>query len=237
MEAMDVLQEQVAGYENEIRILNTMKSPKRAGSGKPDKRRQSLEPKNLGAIGKRQQSVANLGNDASSMAAVGVLEAALFRPALSGALKEAAKWKNATLSKTLMELPPLSIPGSSPGEETKEDSHGDAFQNLSQLSAAMSAFRLEQASIRVVDLSKTDVRPRTQLRASKAARAKAAENLDSAAESARRYLAQCGAPASFEIDNKALLGKLRLQGKEPYETLTSTVTRDDLMRMNLHVVH
>jgi len=194
MEAMDVLQEQVGGYENEIRMLNSMKSPKRAGSGKPDSRRKSIDVKSLGAMGKRQQSVANLGNDAASLAQVGVLEAALFRPALSDAIKTAAKWKNASLSKALQELPALSIPGTvdaAPGnEESKENSFGDALDNLSHLSSAMSAFRMEQASIQVVDLGKSSVRSRTQLRASKAGRALASENLDSAAASVRRYLAQ-----------------------------------------------
>lgn len=237
MEAMDVLQEQVAGYENEIRMLNSMKSPKRSGSGKPDPRRKSIDVKSLGAMGKRQQSVANLGSDAASLAQVGVLEAALFRPALSDAIKNAAKWKNAALSKALQELPALSAPGrvdATPGN--KEVLFGDALDILSQLSSAISAFRIEHASIQVVDLGRSCARARTQLRSSDAGRAFAREKLESAAAPVRRYLAQCGT-SSLGASADNLLGKLKLQGREPYQTFPATVSTDELLRMNFHIVH
>lgn len=233
MEAMDVLQEQVAGYENEIRMLNTMKSPKRPGSGKPENRRKIVEAKSLGLIGKRQPSAANLGNDPSSLAAVGVLEAALFRPALSGALRDAAKWKNAALSKALQELPPLSIPGAS----SQEESIVDALDNLSRLSAAMAAFRMEQASIKVVNLEESGGKSRSQLRAAAAGKAIAEENLESAAASVRRYLAEQSAGSCADQESRTLLvGKLTLQGKEPFQTFSAAVSKDELLRMNMHVV-
>ncbi|CAB9517569.1 CAP-Gly domain [Seminavis robusta] len=192
MEAMDVLQEQVAGYESEIRMLNTMKSPKRHGSGKPEARRKSsVEVKSLGSIGKRQASQTNLGAEMTSLASVGVLEAALFRPALSDALRDAAKWKNAALGKAFMELPPLSIPIAplDSQEESKEECfRDDAMEGLSRLNAAMNSFRMEQATARVVDLKDGSRSARAQLRASKARHKLVSEELSAAAASARRFL-------------------------------------------------
>lgn len=240
MEAMDVLQDQVAGYENEIRMLNSMKSPKRSGSGKPDPRRKSIDVKSLGAMGKRQQSVANLGSDAASLAQVGVLEAALFRPALSDAIKNGAKWKNASLSKALQELPALSVPGKvlHATAGNTEDLFGNALDILSQLSSAMSAFRVEQATIQVVDLGRNCVKARTQLRSSNAGRALVRENLESAAASVRRYLAQSSPSPSYTgpSADKLLLGKLKLPGREPYQTLPAAVSQDELLRMKFHIV-
>ena len=46
----------------------------------------------------------------ASSAAVGALEAALFRPALNSALRDAARWKGKALTQSLMQLPPLSVP-------------------------------------------------------------------------------------------------------------------------------
>jgi hypothetical protein len=183
MEAMDVLQEQVANYENEVRMLNSMKSPK----GKPQTRRQSVEAKSLGSIGKRQPSQTNIGVEVADLAAVGVLEAALFRPALSGALRDASKWKNAALSKALLELPPLSVPGA-PVEEGKDGFQDDAMESLSRLTAAMNAYRMEQASAVVIDLEKCGRNPRAYLRGTIAKERIAAEELSAAAAAARRFL-------------------------------------------------
>lgn len=239
MEAMDVLQEQVAGYENEIRILNSMKSPKRHGSGKPETRRKTMQEPKIGTMGKRQQSQTNIGNDGSSLAAVGVLEAALFRPALSDALRDAARWKNAALSKALQELPPLSVPGTAncTSEESKDDYFSDATEKLSQLSAAMCSYRMEQASMTVVDLEKSAGSSRARLRASLAGKKAAGQEVDNAAAAVRRCLAQhVTGPIVGQSTPKELFGKIRLQGKEPFKTYPAAVSKDDLVRMNLHVL-
>ena len=241
MEAMEVLQEQVDGYENEIRMLNTMKSPKKAG-GNAGSRRQSLEPKNIGPAGKRQQSQRSLGgaqavgDSVVSAAAVGVLEAALFRPALSDARRDAAKWKNTALSQALLELPPLSVPCSTSSEESKNDYFGDAMDNLTRLTTAVSNYRMEQASISVVDLEKSNGRARAHLRASVAVRDAASKELETAAASVQRCLAQYG-HSPVQSSSELLLGRVKLPGKEPHQTLPATVTKDDLYRMNLHIVH
>jgi len=237
MEAMEVLQEQVDGYENEIRMLNTMKSPKKPGN-KAGSRRQSLTPQNplkqpsqrgLGGT----QTGAAVGESAASVAAVGVLEAALFRPALAEARRDAAKWKNAALSQTLLELPPLSVPCSSGNEESKDGYYDDAMDHLAHLTSAVSNYRVEQASISVVDLSKS--RPRANLRATEAVINAASKDLETAAAAVHRCLAQYGY-LQVSSTGDVLLGKVKLQGKQPYQTLPATVTRDDLYRMNLHIV-
>lgn len=242
-----MLQEQVAGYENEIRMLNTMKSPgKRAGAGKQESRRSVV----ASAANKRAPSLRNLGaqtggaaadTSVASSAAVGALEAALFRPAVTVARREAAKWKNIALSKALLELPPLAVPGmtlDSATEESKDDGGtSDPFENLSRLSAAISSFRIQQASMRVVDLEESKGRSRADFRAKLVAQAARREDLDTVAASAKRCLSQYGG-ASSSVDNssRVLLGKVKLHGKEPHMCFPAAVSKDDLYRMNLHVV-
>ena len=239
MEAMEVLQEQVDGYENEIRMLNTKKSPKRPGN-KASSRRQSLESKNTPQASKKQQSqrslggaeVGSVGDGVVSAAAVGVLEAALFRPALSSALMDAAKWKNAALGKALLELPPLSVPCSSLGEDSKDedDFNSDAIEKLTKLTDAVAHFRLEQASMSVVDLERNNFTARAQLRESLAKRDAASRQIETAAASVQRYLAQ-HAPAPICNGNQ-LLGKVTLRGKEPPRTVSTSVTTEELIRMS-----
>ena len=239
---MEVLQEQVDGYENEIRMLNTMKSPKKLGN-KAGSRRQSLEPKNTPQAGKRQQSQRGLGGASTgsvgdtvvSSAAVGVLEAALFRPALSDARRDAAKWKNAALSQVLLELPPLSVPCSAYGKESKDDFYSDAMDNLTRLTDAVSHFRMKQATISVVDLEKSKGRARAQLRESIAVRDAASRQVETAAASVQRCLAQYG-PSPVHTSSELLRGKVTLQGKEPHQTLPANVTTEELHALNLHIL-
>lgn len=82
------------------------------------------------------------------------VEAALFRPALQDAMREVSKWKANSLRDTMASLPPLP-----PISAT----HGPDQDNLAQLSAAVSSFRLEAASSMLVDLSRQDISPRQQL--------------------------------------------------------------------------
>lgn len=239
-----MLQEQVAGYENEIRLLNTMKSPKRSDGGKNDGRRKSVEPKNLSKRAQSQRtlggSLSNLGGDvvsATPTAAVGVLEAALFRPALSEARRVAAKWRNKALSETLHSLPTLSVPIASEGN-LGDDCADDVTEKLARLSTAMSNCRTEKASIRVVDLEKSTGRSRAHLRSSMAGKSIADKELGAAVAAVKRCLPQDGNAGTGSMKNleRSLIGRVRLGGKEPYKNYPALCTRDDLYRMNLHVV-
>merc|ERR1712032_1581166 len=119
MEAMDVLQRQVDEYENEIRLLKDMKTPKK-GPHRTPRRTMGTDYANDRRLGIRDvdetQSVV-------SSAAVGALEAALFRPALNSALRDASKWKGKAVKSTLLELPPLSVSlfGSSNTNESNDE--------------------------------------------------------------------------------------------------------------------
>ena len=246
MEAMDVLQEQVANYENEIRMLNTTKTPKRVGS-------KGIEPKGSASASKRQQSQRNLmasqrnlmddmqGN--TSSAAVGALEAALFRPALHGARCDAAKWKNKSMSAALLSLPPLAVPGLSESSKSNEESKeeppvtDDTYDSLSRLTSALSNYRMEQASTTVVDLEKAKGRSRAHLRTRKAQKIAAEENLEAAAAAVKSCLARYGdAPGAYSTSaNKHLLGKVKLHGKEPFQSISTNVNKDELYRLFFHL--
>lgn len=163
MEAMDVLQREVEVYENEIRALKDFKSPtKRGVAGRTPKRTPiELSPAPRGVT----------VEDAHTRLS---LEATLFRPALQQALQESARWKTEATAKAFMELPPLpELPQLSSAEE-KSTSTDDFIR----LSAAVSACRIEKASITLVDLTSTVKSPREQLRDIKARSAAASERLE-----------------------------------------------------------
>lgn len=236
-EAMDVLQEQVANYENEIRMLNSGKSPnpKRAGKG---------VEKGLGSASKRPQSQHNLMDDlqgVTSSGAVGALEATLFRPALHGARYDAAKWKNRAMRAALLGLLPLAVPGLSKTvqlnteESNESDPNLDTDESLSHLSNALSKYRMEQASFAVVDLEKCHGRARAVFRTNRVAKIAAAEELDSAAASVKHCLSQYGDLPTVDASSKHLLGRVKLLGKEPYHSVSTNVSKDDLFRLNLQI--
>lgn len=161
---MDVLQREVEMYENEIRALKDFKSPtKRGGALRTPKRTPiELTPAPRGVTAEDSQSRFSL-------------EATLFRPALQQALEEAARWKTEATAKAIMELPPLpELPQLPAGKDT-----ASLADDYMRLSAAISACRIEKASITLVDLTKTDKNPREQLRDIKARSAAASERLES----------------------------------------------------------
>ena len=161
-EAMDVLQRQVDEYENEIRVLKDFKSPKRGGASRGTPRRAMTS---VGDFGSPQSRLVTEEKQSNT----GVLEATLFRPALQQALEESAHWKS-TASASLLDLPPLPMPTSAK-DETADD--------LYQLSTALADYRLELASIKLVDLSRKDKTPREQLRENKSRSLAATMNLES----------------------------------------------------------
>lgn len=187
-EAMDVLQRQVDEYEFEIRLLKegtsnaarSARAPRRSQSAIYDKQ----QPRNLdeGQSGASQSS--------------GALEAALLRPALEAVRRDAARWKSAAVVATLLELPPLFVPGvplaqKSFADESKwtETSGDGANRCLLQLSAAMSEKYLEMASVTLVDISNRQKSPRECLREAKGKTDVTKAKLEQSLFEARQWLA------------------------------------------------
>jgi hypothetical protein len=172
------MQSQVDEYENEIRVLKDFKSPKRGQSGNRTPRRSvtsvaELSPRVPGGTGTDEMQVSS-----------GALEAALFRPALQSALQEAAHWKAEATGSSILDLPPLPMlsVSSAVGGVNKTD---EAFDSLRQLSNALSSYRLERASFKIVDLTNREKSPRVQLRESAARKAAASERLETIVMRAR----------------------------------------------------
>lgn len=168
-EAMDVLQRQVDEYENEIRALKDFKSPTKRGTP----RRSVTTGPDLTLHGR-----ASAGDMQIS---TGALEATLFRPALQRALNEAAHWKAVSMSSSLLDLPPLPVlqGGIGLGGENKSiDESDNSFSGIAELSSALASYRLERASVKVVDLTNREKSPRAQLRESNARLSRSAERLE-----------------------------------------------------------
>lgn len=272
MEAMDVLQRQVDEYENEIRLLKDMKTPKK-GASRAGRRSVGVSDYST------DRRLANSRGDAEetqsvvSSAAVGALEAALFRPALNSALRDAAKWKGKAIKSTLLELPPLSVSifdnttpttlfaqSNNNEEEKKENDDGKSYHDdddminskMFELRSALSDFRMELASIEVVDITneisdnnKHSTNPRALLRQSKASSTAAAIRLDTAAASFKRYLsnsygqlppANAGVVPDIAKNSHKLIGRVKVEGKQPIRNISTLVSKDDLLRFQLHMV-
>lgn len=169
MEAMDVMQRQVDEYEDEIRVLKDFKSPKRGGGNRTPRR-------SLTSVADLSSPRASGGTEEMQVSS-GALEAALFRPALQNALQEAAHWKATATASSILNLPPLPVvsPASTASTTGRSD---EAFNSLQQLSSALSSYRLEKASVKIVDLTNRNKSPRVQLREISARKAAAAERLE-----------------------------------------------------------
>jgi hypothetical protein len=226
-EAMDVLHKQVEEYENEIRARDS-KTPAKTRSRTrraftPDSRDSSRSSENL-------RDLADEGN-------MGAFEAALFRPALQAARKDAAQWKaNATIN-TLLELPPLNVSmHSSYGGEEKFAEEDDP---LFQLSSALSTYQRETASVRIVDITKSSKQsksPRMQLHDMMMRKAAASEEVDKAAAAARQWLERRGAGVpKMETTGHPLVGRVKFAGPEPCQTIPTSVTGEDLYRIQLNL--
>jgi hypothetical protein len=230
---MDVLHRQVEEYESEIRFNKDAKSPKA--------RRTMPAPRRIADIGDRRGS----GDDLQALAGsanMGAFEAALFRPALQAARRDAAQWKAKATISSLLDLPPLLVPGAphidSEEEKTMEEDDSNPFL---QLSSALSNYRLETASVKVVDITKSGKSSRASLRELMMKKASASDCLDKATADARQWLqahATHGGnvPKEQNFRGRTLVGRVKLPGHEPARTVPTTANREDLYRLQLHLL-
>jgi len=249
-EAMDVVNRQVEEYESEIRFLKDTKTPQ-------GKRAMRTPRRVISDIGDRRGSNDDLQSLSTSVS-TGVFEAALFRPALAAARRDAAQWKAKATISTLLELPPLMVPGSastsaagsssavqsSPppsGGAEEEKSSEDFVDPLYQLSSAMSDYRLQAASIKVVDLSNPGGRtPRSHFFETMNRKAAAADRLDKATAAARQWLASNKQDVTIvpqsDLSAQPLVGRVKLAGQDLARTIQTAANPEDLFRLQLHVV-
>ena len=226
-EAMDVLHRQVEEYENEIRTRDS-KTPTKAR-----RPRRSFTPEST-SRSRSNESMRDLGEDGSRSA----FEAALFRPALQAARRDAAQWKTKATINTLLELPPLKVSmDSTVGGEEKfaEEDTGPLFQ----LSSTLSSYQRETASVRLVDITKSTngKSPRMQLHDIMMRKAAASQEVDKAAAVARQWLEsrRVGVP-KFEKTTNPLVGRVKFAGPEPIRTISTSATGEDLYRIQLNLV-
>lgn len=231
-EAMDVVHRQVEEYENEIRFLRDAKTPSKVVRSRTPRRSFGTEP----SIREHSRSGDNL--QALEEENMGAFEAALFRPALQAARRDAAQWKAKATVTTLLQLPPLnvSVPSSHKGEEKVADEDGNPWM---ELSAALFNYQQETASVKLVDITgQRDGRsPRVQLREMKMRKAVASDQLDKATATARQWLESRGAGShdGGSIGNP-LVGRVRFAGPEPVRTIPTATTAEDLYRLQLHIL-
>eukprot|EP00934_Nitzschia_sp_Nitz4_P001164 Nitzschia sp. Nitz4//scaffold271_size25734//7579//11815//NITZ4_008303-RA/size25734-snap-gene-0.22-mRNA-1//-1//CDS//3329545206//1164//frame0 len=232
-EAMDVLHRQVEEYESEIRFMKDTKSPGKSRSRTPRRAFTSAD---------RYSERSHSGDSINSMAteaSAGAFEAALFRPALHAARREAAEWKTKATISTLLELPPLTVPIVSRNEEEKVAE--EDMSPLLQLSSALASYRREVASMKVVDISKPRVQGQTSGRADlysmSLKKASAANVLDGAATSARQWLESRHATAKAGEDwsSGPLVGRVRFAGQEPFQKIPTAMNAEDLYRLQLQL--
>jgi hypothetical protein len=240
-EAMDVLHRQVEDYESEIRFLKDSKSP---GS-----RVRSRTPRRTYTADLRERSGSS--DDLSGMVgdgSTGAFEAALFRPALQAARREASQWKAKATISALLDLPPLHANTSTTSlrsiyndEEKVADEDGDMRSPFFQLNSALSRYRNETASIRVVDLStKSEQLPRMGLYKMMVKKASAADHLDQAAAVARRWLesnnGEHQSRSVTDFSKAPLVGRVKFSGNNPVKRVMKTTTQEELHRLQLHLV-
>ena len=227
-EAMDVLHRQVEEYENEIRLLRDSKTPSKGPRSRTPRRTFAPES-SMRDRSRSNENLQGLEDDGH----LGAFEAALFRPALLAARKDAAQWKARATINTLLELPPLNVRVDSGEEKVAEDEDDNP---LMQLSSALSYYQNETASVRIVDISKP--RARMQLHQMKIRKAAASEQLDKATAAARQWLESRGMGSHSLLDphGQPLIGRVRFGGPEPVRTIPTPATGEDLYRLQLHVL-
>jgi len=225
---MDVLHRQVEEYESEIRFLKDAKSP---AKGRTPRRSFAPERERV----RSSEDLQAMGSEAQSVA----FEAALFRPALQAARRDAAHWKAKATISTLLELPPLNVPKIQQEEEKTPDD--DDISPIFELSSALSNYLSQTASIKVVDVTKTSstVSPRAELYSMVMKKASASQHLDEAAASARQWLESRGsniAPSLPPGEMGPLFGRVRFAGTDPVKTISTATTLEDLHRLQLQMV-
>lgn len=223
---MDVLHRQVEEYEGEIRFLKDAKSPTKGRAP-----RRSFAPDTIRERVRSGEDLQAMGSEAHA----GAFEAALFRPALRAARRDAAHWKAKATISTLLELPPLYVRNSGEEEKTADDDMSPIFE----LSSALANYRTQTAAIKVVDLTKASTKsPRAELHLMVMQKASASQKLDEAAASARQWLESRGTTMSTPIssDMGPLFGRVKFAGAEPVKTIPTATTLEDLHRLQLHMV-
>lgn len=224
---MDVLHRQVEEYESEIRFLKDTKSPSKSMARAP-RRAYTSDALRESRSGGELQTMA-------SEAHANAFEAALFRPALQAARRDAAHWRAKATISTLLELPPLMTPHTD--EEKSADDDDDDISPFMQLSSALAKYRTQTASIKVVDLTKPARSPRAELYTMLRKKAAAAQQLDEAAASARQWLECHGSKLSSTVaPGGPLFGRVKFAGAEPVKTISTATTLEDLHRLQLHMV-
>lgn len=229
---MDVLHRQVEDYESEIRFMKDAKSPgARVRSRTPRRTFTSDLRERSGSV----DSLPGMVADGST----GAFEAALFRPALQAARRDAAQWKAKATISTLLDLPPLHASQNIGGEEKTADE--DESNPFMQLSSALSFYRREAASIKVVDISKqkSGGTSRLGLHRMMMRKATASDQLDKATATARQWLENNGEGNYRAADNSVgapLVGRVTLSGADPVSTVRTNVKPEDLFRLQLHLV-
>ncbi len=224
-EAMDVLHRQVEEYENEIRARDS-KTPTKAR-----RPRRSFTPESTS----RSSSSDSLrdGEDGSRSA----FEAALFRPALQAARRDAAQWKAKATVNTLLNLPPLKVcmdPTALGGGEEKFSE--DDMDPLFQLSSSLFTYQRETASVRLVDIT-NGKSPRLQLQEMMTRKAAASQEVDKASAVARQWLQSRGAGiVKIETPSNPLVGRVKFAGPEPLRKIRTPATAEDLFRIQLNLV-
>mmetsp|Transcript_4945 Transcript_4945/g.7057 ORF Transcript_4945/g.7057 Transcript_4945/m.7057 type:complete len:725 (+) Transcript_4945:2032-4206(+) len=117
-------------------------------------------------LGEHNNNNNNASSSAAASAARGlVLEAAVFRPALHNARMEISMWRNAVVKSGLEKLPPLNIPQlvdkhciqpqDGGGGEFPPDSQQKSNNLMNELCMASHDYRLNHASVRIVDLTQS----------------------------------------------------------------------------------
>lgn len=227
---MDVLHRQVEEYESEMRFMKDTKSPSKARSRTP---RRTFSQRDHSRSSESLQSLESEAN-------TGAFEAALFRPALQAARRDAAKWKASATISTLLELPALNVPAYSNYNEEEKTADED-ISPFMQLTSALANYRTQTASIKVVDLTKPKPgkTPRSELFSMVMKKASAANELDEATAVARQWM-QSRQPAIIQpvrdVINAPLMGKVKFAGPEPVKTLSTSTNVEDLYRLQLHMV-
>ncbi|KAG7359168.1 CAP-Gly domain containing protein [Nitzschia inconspicua] len=225
-EAMDVMHRQVEEYENEIRLLRDAKTPSKGTRSRAPRAftpESSLRDRN-----RSSESLAGMEEEGH----LGAFEAALFRPALFAARKDAAQWKAKATIDTLLSLPPLDVPL---GRSAEEEKISEEPSPLLELSSALSYYQHETASVKLVDITKPN--PRMQLYAMRMRKAAASERLDRATADARHWLESQGKMTRpVEAAEKSLLGRVKIGGQGQVRTVSAPTNTEDLYRLHLHVV-
>ena len=236
-EAMDVLHQQVEEYENEIRFRRDFKTPKLAQRSSRMPHANPFSPGLSTGKGKLGDEVQE-----ASPAAIGALEAALLRPALQAARRDASMCKAQTFAAALSTLPPLPAPFSvtrnSDDEELKEPEPTEILKTLStSLSRARSLVRLEKASTSIVDLRKSNKSARFVLMDSMTKSHNAEMKLADAMSAAERWLAYKDGNAVNlgESTMRRLVGRVKIAGENP-SVVPVSVNTQTLLRLQMHVL-